>query len=138
MPSLQIQNKPKGLLHNILKGNESFVILHVDHLALISKLHSLESRYIFVVVDAFIKYLKLYATESTAKVIKCLKVYFEHYNRALCIASDRGNCFTSCKFEEFLKDRYITYIQHIEIFIIHLKRIASPKKLASFTNDRQI
>jgi len=106
--------KPEGFLHNIPKGDLPFVTIHVDHLAPVSRSSSHKSRYIFLVVDAFTKYVKLYAIKSTnaTEVIKCLKSYFEHYSRPLRLISDRGSCFTSREFEEFLNEQNI---QHLKI-----------------------
>jgi len=84
--------KPEGFLQNLPKGDKPFTTLHIDHLAPISRTHSQKRkyRYIFLVVDAFSKFVKLYAVKSTnaSEVIKYLKSYFEHYSRPLCIISD--------------------------------------------------
>lgn len=104
--------KPEGLLHNVLKGDKPFIMLHVDHLAPASRSHSLKkSRYIFLVIDAFSKYVKLYATKSTnaSEAIKCLKSYFEHYSRPLRIISDRGSCFTSRIQRIYERTEHITH-----------------------------
>lgn len=103
--------KPEGFLHNIPKRDLPFVTIHVDHLAPASRSSSHKGQYIFLVVDAFIKYIKLYATNAM-EVIKCLKSYFELYSRPLRLISDRGSCFTSREFEEFLNEQNI---QHIKI-----------------------
>jgi len=106
-------NSPEGFLHNIPK-DLPFVRIHVDHLAPASRSSFNKGRYIFLVVDAFTKYVKLYATKSTnaTQVIKCLKSYFEHYGRSLRLILDRGSCFTSREFEEFLNEQNI---QHVKI-----------------------
>jgi len=106
--------KSEGFLQNLPKGDKPFTTLHIDHLAPISRTHSQKRkyRYIFLVVDAFSKFVKLYAVKSTnaSEVIKCLKSYFEHYSQPLYIISDRG--FVSCEFEEFIK---MHNVQHIKI-----------------------
>lgn len=105
--------KPEGSLHNIPKGDIPFDTIHVDHLAPASRSSTYKNRYIFLVIDAFTKYLKLYAkSTNAAEVIKCLKSYFEHYSRPLRLVSDRGSCFTSYEFEEFLNNQNV---QHIKI-----------------------
>lgn len=106
--------KPEGSLHNIPKSNVLFTTIHIDHLTPVSRLSSNKNRYIFLVVDAFTKFIKLYATKSTntTEVIKCLESYFEHYSRPLRIISDRGTSFTSHEFEQFLNDQNI---QHTKI-----------------------
>lgn len=106
--------RSEGVLHSIPKGNVPFATLHIDHLAPASRSNSVRSRYIFLIIDAFTKYVKLYAVRSTnaTEVIKCLRSYFEHYSRPLRIISDRGSCFTSREFEEFLNNQNI---QHVKI-----------------------
>lgn len=106
--------KSEGLLHNIPKSDVPFSTLHIDHLAPASRSGPSANRYIFPVIDAFTKYVKLYATKTTnaSEVIKNLKTYFEHYSRPLRIISDRGSCFTCHEFEEFVKERNI---QHIKV-----------------------
>jgi len=103
--------KSEGLLP---KGNVPFATLHIDHLAPASRSGPSYKRYIFSVVDAFTKHVKLYATKTTnvSEVIKNLKLYFEYYSRPLQIISDRGSCFISREFEDFTKEHNI---QHIKI-----------------------
>lgn len=105
--------KPEGLLHTIPKGDLPFLTLHVDHLAPAARSHSSRNQYIFSIVDAFTKYVKLYVTKDTSAsgVIKCLRSYFEHYSRPLRLVSDRGSCFTSRDFEEFLREQNIQHIR---------------------------
>lgn len=105
--------RPEGSLHSIPKGDVPFDTIHIDHLALASRSGLHKNCYIFLVVDAFTKYLKLYATKSTnaTEVIKCLKSYFEHYSRPLRIVSDRGSYFTSREFKEFLDSQNIQHIK---------------------------
>lgn len=106
--------KPEGTLHNIPQSDVPFATIHIDHLAPASRSSSTKYRYVFLIIDAFTKYIKLYATKSTnaTEVIKCLRSYFEHYSRLLRIISDRGSCFTSREFEEFLNSHNI---QHVKI-----------------------
>lgn len=65
--------KLEGTLHSIPKGDVPFVTLHIDHLARASRSKYSKTQYIFLVVDAFTKYIKLYPAKSTniSKVIKC-------------------------------------------------------------------
>lgn len=106
--------KSQGSLHSIPKGDVPFSTIHVDHLALVSRSSSSTKHYIFSVVDAFTKHIKLYATKTTnaSEVIKNLKSYFEYYSRPLRIISDRGSCFTGREFEEFIKEYNI---QHVKV-----------------------
>lgn len=106
--------KSEGTLHSIPKGDLPFVTVHVDHLAPASRSGMSSKRYIFSVIDAFTKYVKLYVTKTTnsSEVIKALKAYFEYYSRPSRIISDQGSCFTSREFEDFMKEHNI---QHVKI-----------------------
>lgn len=103
--------KVEGILHSIPKGNVPLDTLHIDHLGPIDKECHVK-KYVFLVVDAFSKYVKLYATKSTAskEVIKSLKDYFANYSKPRVIISDRGSSFTSQEFESFVRERDIKHI----------------------------
>lgn len=64
------------------------------------------------VVDAFTKFIKLYPCKSTTtdEAIKHLNDYFRAYSRPRRVISDRGTCFTSEAFREFLKSALIEHI----------------------------
>lgn len=66
-----------------------------------------------MVVDAFTKFVKLYPanTTSTREVICSLKKYFEYYSRPRRIISDRGTCFTSLEFSEFLVNCNVDHVK---------------------------
>ena len=72
--------RQEGTLHSIPKGSVPFATVHIDHLGPMSKSHSAQKRYIFLVVDAFTKFVKLYATKTTnaTEAIRCLKLYFSN------------------------------------------------------------
>lgn len=105
--------KPEGTLHSIPKGREPFDTIHIDHLGPLSKSSSVRKRYIFLIVDAFTKYVKLYATRttSTTEVVRCLTQYFSNYSRPLRIITDRGSSFTSREFTEFIEKNNIRHIK---------------------------
>lgn len=90
-------------LHMIPKVPLPFHTLHIDHFgplpAVISK-----RRHILVVIDAFTKFVRLFPVNSTStKEVNCaLAKYFRDYSRPRRIVSDRGTCFTSAEFEDFL------------------------------------
>ncbi|GBP04963.1 hypothetical protein EVAR_70009_1 [Eumeta japonica] len=44
------------------------------------------------------------------KAIQALKEYFRSYSRPRCIVSDRGACFTSKDFEDFLLDNNVAHV----------------------------
>lgn len=54
--------KSEGFLNTIPKGNVSFATLHIDHLGSMDK-YSVK-RHILVVIDAFTKFVKLYAVKT--------------------------------------------------------------------------
>lgn len=82
-----------------------FQTFHIDHIGPLDK-KRLIKQHILVVIDAFTKYTKLYATKSTTskEAIECLGQHFANYSRPHVIVSDRGTCFTSNEFEEFLQE----------------------------------
>lgn len=59
--------RQEGFLHSIDKGDSPLAIYHIDHLKF---LPSTKKSYchIFVVVDAFFKFVWLYATKTTNSV----------------------------------------------------------------------
>jgi hypothetical protein len=54
----------EGFLFSIPKGDKPFVTLHVDHLGPLEKI-SYKNKFIFVVIDAFSKFVRLYLCRST-------------------------------------------------------------------------
>jgi len=103
--------KPEGTLHSIPKGNIPLDTLHVDHLGPMDK-QCLSKKYVFLIVDAFSKYVKLYPTKTTAssEAIRALCDYFINYSKPRVIVSDRGSCFTSKEFADFVNDQGIKHI----------------------------
>lgn len=71
-------------------------------------------KHIFLIVDAFSKFIRLYAikTNNTKEVIQCLDQYFRNYSKPKVIISDRGSAFTSAEFEKFIK---LHDIKHIKV-----------------------
>lgn len=103
--------KGEGFLHSIPKGNKPFKIIHIDHYGPVD--NSRLKKIILVVVDGFTKFLRLYTTKTTntKEVINALKNYFRAYSKTTCIISDRGSCFTSADFEDFLNDLNVKHIK---------------------------
>lgn len=104
--------KPEGTLHPIPKGGVPFETIHIDHLGPLDKQIALK-KYIFLIVDAFSKFVRLYATKTTnsREAIKCLDQYFQNYSTPKTIVSDRGSAFTSVEFEAFIKTHNIKHIK---------------------------
>jgi len=92
----------EGFLHCIPKGSKPFELIHIDHYGPVDSGRS--KKHIFVVIDGFTKFVRLYATKTTntKEVITALKDYFRAYSKPKCIISDRGSCFTSKEFDDFM------------------------------------
>lgn len=104
--------KVEGVLHNIPKGTLPFETLHVDHLGPFASSRT-KKRHIFVAIDGFTKFVKLFAVNSTdtKEVVTCLQFYFNTYSRPKTLISDRGTCFTSESFEKFLTDNNVKHVK---------------------------
>lgn len=104
--------KGQGQLHNIPKGDKPFNTIHVDHYGPLEKTPS-GKRYVFELIDAFTKFVKLYSVKSTKtiEVIHKLEDYFNYYSRPIRVISDRGSSFISTEFSEFLKKNNIVHIK---------------------------
>lgn len=73
--------RKEGSLHNIDKGTKPFDTLHFDHYGPLPTTNK-RNQYIFLVVDAFTKFTKLYPTRTTntKEVIHILRSYFDTYS----------------------------------------------------------
>lgn len=100
-------------LYNIPKKPIPFDTIHIDHLGPLPALQS-KKKHIFAIIDAFTKFVKLYPVNSTStkEVINSLQSYFQSYSRPVRIVSDRGTCFTSHEFAEFLSKNNINHIKN--------------------------
>jgi len=100
--------RKEGFLFSIPKGDKPFVTLHIDHLGPLEKT-SYKNKFIFVVIDAFSKFVRLYPCRTTKsdEVIKHLHNYFQTYSKPCQIISDRGTSFTATNFKEFLKNESV-------------------------------
>lgn len=94
-----MHGKTAGFLNSIPKGHIPFSTVYIDHFSQHDKSRAVK-QHILVVIDAFTKLTKLYATKttSTKEVIDSLRQFYRDYDRLKCIVSDRGGCLTS---EEF-------------------------------------
>lgn len=108
-PPARIHNRN---LHSIPKKAEPFDTIHIDHFGPLPAVHSAR-KHILVVIDAFTKFTKLYAVKSTStkEVIACLDRYEDDYCRPRRVISDRGTCFTSLEFTEYMIQRRIEHIK---------------------------
>lgn len=99
-------------LHSIPKSPTPFDTVHIDHLGPLPSINS-KRKHLLVTIDAFTKFVKLYPVNSTStrEVNAALEKYFEYYSRPRRIVSDRGTCFTSLEFSNFLESRNIEHIK---------------------------
>jgi len=104
--------KLEGYVHSLPKGNVPFTVIHVDHFGPIEK-GTNAKKHVLLIVDAFMKFVKLYAVKSTSsrETIKCLQEYFHGYSRPKTLISDRGTAFTSREFEDFLSEHNVKHVK---------------------------
>lgn len=88
--------KQEGELHIYDKSTRPFETLHIDHYGPLETTER-EHKHIFIVIDAFTKYVLLYPVKftTTKEVITHLKQYFQHFGTCKRIVSDRGSSLTS-------------------------------------------
>lgn len=103
--------KQECFLHPIEKSSVPLNTFHIDHLSPLPSTKK-SSVYIFAVIDAFSKFVWLYATKSTnaAEVITRLKKQSSVFGNPRQIISDRGSAFTSKEFEEYCRTEGIEHI----------------------------
>jgi transposase InsO family protein len=103
--------KVEGKLHCPEKGDLPFHCIHVDHYGPLEKT-SHRHKYIFEVIDAFTKFVKLYPTVTTNadEAIKHLKSYFSNFSKPIRLVADRGSAFRGDKFKTFLEDQGIQLV----------------------------
>lgn len=99
-------------MYGIPKGNVPFDTIHIDHFGPLSTTRS-RDKYVFAIVDAFSKHVKLYPvnTHGTKEACNALGRYFEYYSRPRRIISDRGTSFTSQEFERFIGQHNVEHIK---------------------------
>lgn len=98
-------------LFSIPKLPLPFDTLHLDHLGPLPQTKS-RKKYILVIINAFTKFTKLYATftTNTNEVCDALNQYITYYSRPKRIVSYRSTCFTSNLFKEYLESHNISYV----------------------------
>lgn len=103
--------KKEGILHSIPKGNLPFETIHLDHYGPLEVTKS-KNKHIFEIIDGFTKFIKFYPCKSTStdEVIKHLKSYFVSYSCPKRIITDRGSCFTSKVFKDYLEEKGIKHV----------------------------
>lgn len=103
--------KLEGHLNPVPKGDVPLETYHIDHLG---PLPSIKKRYrhIFVVVDAFSKFVWLFGTRSTGsiEVLDKLSTLAAIFGNPKRIISDRGTAFTSNEFHEYCGRENIQHV----------------------------
>ncbi|XP_015433584.1 PREDICTED: uncharacterized protein K02A2.6-like [Dufourea novaeangliae] len=99
-------------LHCKPKTTVPFETIHIDHVGPIDN-QVAAKKYILVIIDAFTKFVKLYATKTTnsREAVECLKQYFDYYSKPKILISDRGSAFTSSEFLSFVNEYEIKHIK---------------------------
>lgn len=66
----------------------------------------------FSIIDVFTKFIRLYPCKSTTteEAVKHLKDYYRAYSSPRRLVRDRGTCFTSGQFAEFVKEKSIEHV----------------------------
>lgn len=99
-------------LYSIPKAPIPFDTIHIDHYGPLPNLMN-KRKHVLVVVDAFTKFVKLYAVNSTStkETIASLEKYVLAYSRPRRLISDRATCFTSLEFAEYLHENNIKHVK---------------------------
>lgn len=104
--------KTEGELYIYDKGTKPFDTLHIDHYGPLKKEKD-GYTHIFIVIDAFTKFVVLYPVKSTVtkETIIALKQYFHHFGTCKRIVSDRGTSFTSKVFPTLMIEFDIKHVK---------------------------
>lgn len=105
------KGKKEGELRPIPKGDVPLATYHIDHrgpMTPTSKLY----KHLFVVVDGFSKFVRLYPTKTTnaREVVSRLSAQQAIFGNPQRIVSDRGAAFTSGEFKEYCAAENIEHI----------------------------
>ena len=104
--------KMEGWLHPIPKGGLPLDTYHIDHLGPLPSTKK-AYKFIFVVIDAFTKFVWLHPTKSTttAEVIDRLEKQSMTFGNPGRIVSDRESAFTSTQFAEYCREQDIGHVK---------------------------
>ncbi|CAD6995745.1 unnamed protein product [Ceratitis capitata] len=103
--------KKEGFLTTIDKDDRPLCTFHVDHVGPMTTTNK-QYNYIFVVVDAFSKFVWLYPTKDTGTlaVIERLKKQSAIFGNPKRIISDRGAAFISHSFKDYCEEQGIQHM----------------------------
>lgn len=93
------------------KGELPLDTFHVDHLGPLPTIKK-SYKYVFAIVDAFTKFVWLYATKTTntTEVVNRLKKQSFVFGNPRRIISDRGTAFTSKEFKDYCSAENINHV----------------------------
>ena len=103
--------KTEGEMLIYEKETIPFQTVHIDHFGPLAETID-NFKHILVIIDAFTKFVWLFATKSTGtdEVLGCLEMVFSLLGYPKRIVSDRGTAFTSNNFSNFVTKRGITHV----------------------------
>lgn len=103
--------KQEGLYNPIDKSGGPMHTYHIDHLGPLPST-ARNYRYLFVVVDAFTKFVWIYPVKDTssAVVVQKLRGQQEVFGSPVRIISDRGTAFTSGEFRDYCGEERIAHV----------------------------
>lgn len=109
----------EGFLHPIPKVERPFHTIHADHLGPFVR-SKRGNCYLLVIVDGFTKYVNITPVRNTqtSATIRVIRDHMSYFGTPSRLITDRGSCFTSRAFNEFIKS---TGIKHI------LNAVATPR-----------
>lgn len=98
-------------LHPIPKGDAPFDTLHVDHVGPFIK-STKGNTHLLVIIDAYSKFIILKPVRSTKTsiVVDKLREYFSIFGIPKRLVSDRGSCFTSNKFKDYMAQLGVRHV----------------------------
>lgn len=104
--------KGEGFLHSIEKGEAPLDTYHIDHMGPMVATCK-QYKYVFVVIDAFTKFVWNYPTKTTNTKEAMDKLRFQQqiFGNPRRIISDKGSAFTSDDFENYCCDEKIEHIK---------------------------
>lgn len=104
------QGKQEGLLHPLHKEGLPLQTYHIDHVGPLESTAK-NYKYLFIIVDAFTKFIWLYTTKSTTskEVIDRLEIQRKTFGNPVNIISDRGTAFSSQEFKSYCSENDIKH-----------------------------
>ncbi|CAB3256531.1 unnamed protein product [Arctia plantaginis] len=101
----------EGVLHPIPKLEKPFHTLHADHLGPFIR-SKRGNMYLVVVIDSFTKFINIRPVKDTktTTAIKAFKEHFSYFGVPSRLITDRGSCFPSAKFKNFIDQLKVKHI----------------------------